>query len=63
MITIPSNRVCILRFFSEEVFHAYVDGQHRPFACGKDYIEVKRSLQQEYPKRKIQFIHIRNQGK
>lgn len=61
MIKIPTNAVCILRFFSEEVFHVYVDGKHNCFNCGNDYIRVKRELQEEYPKRKIHFIHIRNQ--
>jgi uncharacterized protein (DUF488 family) len=63
MINIPTNRVCILRFFDEEIFHAYVDGRHDCFTCGNDFIRVKRDLQEDHPNRKIVFIHIGNRNK
>jgi len=56
---IPQKGCFIIRLFGEETFHVYVDGKHDCFSCGSDYRVVKSELKKEYPKRKIQFLHIR----
>lgn len=54
----PKKGLFIVRFPESECFHAYIDGEHDNFRCGFDYRLVKESMQKDYPRRKINFIHF-----
>ncbi len=53
---IPKRGIFLVRLAGEDVFHVHVDGEHCPLWCGFDYIQTKKRVKKEYPKRKINFL-------